>query len=100
MESQSEGDDSYFVFLPFTNNRTNCSHLLSKLLGDGLVALCRSTILSLTSLDSSLVLAMVESLESEGAFTLGLLAWSEPKSVCSPLLLLYINVFEPFFVFV
>ncbi len=30
--------DSYFVFLPFANNRTNCCHLLTKLLGDGLVA--------------------------------------------------------------
>ncbi len=29
--------DSYVVFLPFANNRTNC-HLLTKLLGDGLVA--------------------------------------------------------------
>ncbi len=60
--------DSYFVFLPFVNNRTNCCHLLTKLLDDSLVAipaLCRSTILSLTSLDSSLVLAMVESLESD-----------------------------------
>ncbi len=60
--------DSYFVFLPFANNRTNCCHLLTKLFGNGLVAipvLCRSTILSLTSLDSSLVLAMVESLESD-----------------------------------
>ncbi len=26
------------VFLPFANNRTNCYHLLTKLLGDGLVA--------------------------------------------------------------
>ncbi len=61
--------DSYFVFLPIVNNHTNCCHLLTKLLGDGLVVhspLCRSTILSLTSLDSSLVLAMVESLESDG----------------------------------
>ncbi len=38
MEPQSEGDDNYFVFLPFVNNRTNCCHLLTKLLGDGLVA--------------------------------------------------------------
>ncbi len=30
--------DSYFVFLQFANNRTNCCHLLTKLLGDGLVA--------------------------------------------------------------
>ncbi len=30
--------DSYFVFLPFVNNRTNCYQLLTKLLGDGLVA--------------------------------------------------------------
>ncbi len=30
--------DSYFVFLPFANNRTNCCHLLTKLLGDDLVA--------------------------------------------------------------
>ncbi len=30
--------DSYFVFLPFVNNHTNCCHLLTKLLGDGLVA--------------------------------------------------------------
>ncbi len=30
--------DSYFVFLPFANNRINCCHLLTKLLGDGLVA--------------------------------------------------------------
>ncbi len=30
--------DSYFVFLPFTNNHTNCCHLVPKLLGDGLVA--------------------------------------------------------------
>ncbi len=30
--------DIYFVFLPFANNRTNCCHLLTKLLGDGLVA--------------------------------------------------------------
>ncbi len=29
--------DSYFVFLPFANNRTICCHL-TKLLGDGLVA--------------------------------------------------------------
>ncbi len=29
---------SYFVFLPFANNRTNCCHLLTKLLGNGLVA--------------------------------------------------------------
>ncbi len=29
---------SYFVFLPFTNNHTNCCHLVPKLLGDGLVA--------------------------------------------------------------
>ncbi len=60
--------DSYFVFLPFANIHTNCCYLLIKLLGDGLVlhpALCRSTILSLTFLDSSLVLAMVESLESD-----------------------------------
>ncbi len=60
--------DSYLVFFPFANNRTNCCHLLTKLLSDGLVAhssLCRSTILSLTSLDSSLVLVMVESLESD-----------------------------------
>ncbi len=61
--------DSYFVFLPFATNRTNCCHLLTKLLGDGFEAhssLCRSTILSLSSLDSSLVLVMVESLESDG----------------------------------
>ncbi len=63
--------DSYLVFLPFASNRTNCCPLLTKLLGDGLVipALCRSTILSLTSLDSSLVLAMVESLESDWLIT-------------------------------
>ncbi len=30
--------DSYFVFLPFENNRTNFCHLLTKLLGHGLVA--------------------------------------------------------------
>ncbi len=30
--------DTYFVFLPFANNRNNCCHLLTKLLGDGLVA--------------------------------------------------------------
>ncbi len=30
--------DSYFVFLPFAYNHTNCCHLLTKLLGDGLVA--------------------------------------------------------------
>ncbi len=30
--------DNYFVFLPFSNDRTNCCHLLTKLLGDGLVA--------------------------------------------------------------
>ncbi len=30
--------DSYFVFLPFVYNRTNCCHLLTKLLGDGLAA--------------------------------------------------------------
>ncbi len=30
--------DSYFVFLPFVNYRTNCCPLLTKLLGDGLVA--------------------------------------------------------------
>ncbi len=30
--------DSYFVFLPFENNHTNCCDLLTKLLGDGLVA--------------------------------------------------------------
>ncbi len=30
--------DSYFVFLSFANNHTNCCHLLTKLLGDGLVA--------------------------------------------------------------
>ncbi len=30
--------DSYFVFLSFANYRTNCCHLLTKLLGDGLVA--------------------------------------------------------------
>lgn len=30
--------DSSFVCLPFANNRTNCYHLLTKLLGDGLVA--------------------------------------------------------------
>ncbi len=30
--------DSYFVFLPFSNNHTNCCHLLTKLCGDGLVA--------------------------------------------------------------
>ncbi len=30
--------DSYLVFLPFANNHTNCCHLLTKLLGDGLVA--------------------------------------------------------------
>ncbi len=30
--------DSYSVFLPFANNCTNCCHLLTKLLGDGLVA--------------------------------------------------------------
>ncbi len=30
--------DSYFVFVPFVNNRTNCCHRLTKLLGDGLVA--------------------------------------------------------------
>uniref|UniRef100_A0A4W5LV95 Sodium channel protein n=1 Tax=Hucho hucho TaxID=62062 RepID=A0A4W5LV95_9TELE len=30
--------NSSFVFLPFANNRTNCCHLLTKLLGDGLVA--------------------------------------------------------------
>ncbi len=30
--------DSYFVFLPFAKNRTNCCHLLTKLLGDGRVA--------------------------------------------------------------
>ncbi len=30
--------DSYFVFLPFANNRTICCHLLTKLLGDGPVA--------------------------------------------------------------
>ncbi len=29
--------DSYFVFHPFVNNHTNCCHLLTKLLGDGLV---------------------------------------------------------------
>ncbi len=29
--------DSCFVFHPFANNRTNCCHLLNKLLGDGLV---------------------------------------------------------------
>ncbi len=28
---------SYFVFLQFANNRTNCCHLLTKLLGDGLL---------------------------------------------------------------
>ncbi len=28
--------DSYFMFLPFVNNHTNCCHLLTKLLGDGL----------------------------------------------------------------
>ncbi len=28
------------LFLPFANNRTNCCHLLTKLLGDGLVAHC------------------------------------------------------------
>ncbi len=60
-----EIDSFFFVFLPFANNRTNCCHLLTKLLADGLVAHSRSTILSLTSLDSSLVLAMVESLESD-----------------------------------
>ncbi len=29
---------SYFVFLPFANNHTNCCHLLTKMLGDSLVA--------------------------------------------------------------
>ncbi len=55
--------DRYFVFLPFANNCTNCCHLR-----DGIVAhssLCRSTIFSL---DSSLILAMVESLESQESF--------------------------------
>ncbi len=54
-------------FLPFANNRTNCCHLLTKLLGDGLVA-----IPALCSLQSCpdifgqlFVLAMVESLESD-----------------------------------
>ncbi len=32
MVPQSEGD-SYFVFLPFVNNRTNCCQLHTKLLG-------------------------------------------------------------------
>ncbi len=63
--------DSYFVFLPFANYRTNFCHILTKLLDDDFVAftslpaLCRSTISSLTFLDSSLVLAMVKSLESD-----------------------------------
>ncbi len=36
-EPQTEGDWQYFcVFLPFANNHTNCCHLLTKLLGDGL----------------------------------------------------------------
>ncbi len=48
--------DSYFVFLPFANNHTNCCHLLTKLLGDGLVA--HSSLVSVYSL----VLAMVESI--------------------------------------
>ncbi|MBN3309206.1 CANX protein, partial [Amia calva] len=37
-DTQPRETDSYFVFLPFANNRTNCCHLLTKLLGDGLVA--------------------------------------------------------------
>ncbi len=36
--------DSYFVFLPLANNRTNCCHLLIKLLGDGLAAHSRLVI--------------------------------------------------------
>ncbi len=62
MELQTEGDWWLFVFLPFPNNLSNSCLLLTKLLADGLVAilaLCRSTILSLTSFDSSLVLPMV-----------------------------------------
>src|SRR4029434_7828490 len=54
--------DSCLVLLPFTNNRTNSCLLLTKLLANGFVciqALCRSTILSLTSLVNSLVLPMV-----------------------------------------
>src|SRR4029434_5486170 len=59
--------DSCLVLLPLTNNRTNSCLLLTKLLADGFVThscyewwvMCRTTILSLTSLDNSLVLPMV-----------------------------------------
>lgn len=55
-QNSGQAIDSYFVFLSFADNHTNCCHLLSKLLGNSLLAhssLGRSTVLSLTSLDSS-----------------------------------------------